>query len=82
MDRFTIRNLELVQPNHPDGKSLAETIDRTGSPMGARTLRRWLLMPLTNIQAIEQRHDAVDTLFADDELRENVQNLFRGIGDL
>ncbi|MBV41757.1 MAG: DNA mismatch repair protein MutS [Crocinitomicaceae bacterium] len=82
MDRFTIRNLELVQPNHPDGKSLAETIDRTGSPMGARTLRRWLLMPLTDIQAIEQRHDAVDALFEEDELRENMQSLFRGMGDL
>ncbi len=82
MDRFTIRNLELVQANHPDGQSLAETIDRTGSPMGARTLRRWLLMPLTKIAAIEQRHNAVDALFDQDELRENMQGLFRSMGDL
>jgi DNA mismatch repair protein MutS len=82
MDRFTIRNLELIQPNHPDGSSLAETIDRTGSPMGARTLRRWLLMPLTDIGAIEQRHDAVEALFNQDELRQAAQDLFRGMGDL
>lgn len=82
MDRFTIRNLELIQPNHPDGSSLAKTIDRTGSPMGARTLRRWLLMPLTDIGAIEQRHDAVEALFDQDELRQAAQDLFRGMGDL
>jgi DNA mismatch repair protein MutS len=82
MDRFTIRNLELVQPNHPDGRSLVETIDRTGSPMGARTLRRWLLMPLTAISAIEQRHEAVEALLDQAELREITQRLFRSMGDL
>tara|TARA_B100000768_G_scaffold83263_1_gene78779 strand:- start:1692 stop:4328 length:2637 start_codon:yes stop_codon:yes gene_type:complete len=82
MDRFTIRNLELVQPNHPDGRSLANTIDRTCSPMGARTLRRWLLMPLTEIPAIEKRHEAVDALFERGNLREAMQNLFSSMGDL
>lgn len=82
MDRFTIRNLELIHPNHSDGKSLAQTIDRTGSPMGARALRRWLVMPLTDKDAINTRLDAVDCLNDSEELREGFQQLFRSTGDL
>lgn len=82
MDRFTIRNLELVQPNHPDGKSLAQTIDRTGSPMGARMLRRWLIMPLTDVGRINERLDAVDCLNEQEELRSGFQGVFRSTGDL
>ena len=82
MDRFTIRNLELVQPNHPDGKSLAQTIDRTGSPMGARMLRRWLIMPLTNVGRINERLDAVECLNEQEELRSGFQGVFRSTGDL
>ena len=82
MDRFTIRNLELVQPNHPDGKSLAQTIDRTGSPMGARMLRRWLIMPLTDVGRINERLDDVDCLNEQEELRSGFQGVFRSTGDL
>ena len=82
MDRFTIRNLELVQSNHSDGTSLAQTIDRTGSPMGARMLRRWLIMPLTELSAINQRLDAVECLNGDEDLRSGFQSLFKCTGDL
>lgn len=82
MDRFTIRNLELVQPNHNDGTSLAQTIDRTGSPMGARMLRRWLIMPLTDLGGINQRLDAVECLNGDEDLRTGFQALFKSTGDL
>ena len=82
MDRFTIRNLELVQPNHPDGKSLAQTIDRTGSPMGARMLRRWLVMPLTDVGRIYERLDAVERLNEQEELRSGFQGVFLSTGDL
>lgn len=82
MDRFTIRNLELVNSNHPDGTSLVDTIDRTGSPMGARMLRRWMLMPLTDADAIEQRLDAVESLVNEDSVREAFQKIFRATGDL
>ena len=82
MDRFTIRNLELVQPNHNDGTSLAQTIDRTGSPMGARMLRRWLIMPLTDVGGINQRLDAVECLNGDEDLRIGFQALFKSTGDL
>ena len=82
MDRFTIRNLELIQSNHADGTSLAQTIDRTGSPMGARALRRWLIMPLTEIEAIERRLDAVELLNRAEEMRSDFQSLFKTTGDL
>lgn len=82
MDRFTIRNLELVQPNHPDGKSLAQTIDRTGSPMGARMVRRWLIMPLTEVARIDERLNAVESLNEQEELRAGFQEVFRSTGDL
>ena len=82
MDRFTIRNLELIQSNHADGTSLAQTIDRTGSPMGARVLRRWLIMPLTEVAAIERRLDAVELLNRSEEMRSDFQSLFRTTGDL
>ena len=82
MDRFTIRNLELVQPNHNDGTSLAQTIDRTRSPMGARMLRRWLIMPLTDVGGINQRLDAVECLNGDEDLRTGFQALFKSTGDL
>lgn len=82
MDRFTIRNLELVRPNHNDGTSLAQTIDRTGSPMGARMLRRWLIMPLTDVGGINQRLDAVECLNGDEDLRTGFQALFKSTGDL
>jgi len=82
MDRFTIRNLELIHPNHPDGKSLAETIDRTGSPMGARLLRRWLIMPLTDVDEINQRLDAVESEVQNEAMRQNFQSVFKTTGDL
>ena len=82
MDRFTIRNLELVQPNNNDGTTLAKTIDRNGSPIGARMLRRWLIMPLTDVGGINQRLDAVECLNGDEDLRTGFQALFKSTGDL
>lgn len=60
MDRFTVRNLEIFKSNSPDGKALIDVIDHTLSPMGARTLKRWLALPLKNQQQIEKRFDLVD----------------------
>lgn len=82
MDRFTIRNLELVASNHPDGTSLVKTIDRTGSPMGARKLRRWIIMPLTDVESINQRLDAVELINQNELIRESFQKVFRSTGDL
>jgi DNA mismatch repair protein MutS len=60
LDRFTIRNLELIYSPHQDGKTLLDIIDRTVSPMGARLLKRWIVMPLVDLTAIHERIDAVE----------------------
>jgi DNA mismatch repair protein MutS len=55
LDRFTVRNLELINPMNEGGKTLVGVIDRTLTPMGARMLRRWVTFPLKNVQAINNR---------------------------
>ncbi len=82
LDRFTIRNLELVLPNHESGTSLLQVIDHTVSPMGARLLRRWILLPLTELQPIRERHDAVELLLQNRNLACQLEGHIRQIGDL
>ncbi len=60
LDRFTMRNLEIIAPLSPDGQSLLGVLDRTLSPMGARMMHRWLQFPLKDIEAINRRLDAVE----------------------
>ncbi len=55
LDRFTIRNLELIRPMSEEGKSLIDILDMTTSPMGARLLKRWMVLPLKNLDDINQR---------------------------
>jgi len=55
LDRFTIRNLELIRPMSEEGKSLLDILDMTTSPMGARLLKRWMVLPLKNLDDINQR---------------------------
>ena len=62
LDRFTIRNLELVSSANENALTLLDVIDKTITPMGARLLKRWLLMPLKEIKAIEERQLAVSIL--------------------
>ena len=59
MDQFTIRNLELVQSPFPDGATLLKVLDQTVSPMGARLLKRWILMPLVLKHKIEERRHKI-----------------------
>ncbi|MDE6228540.1 MAG: DNA mismatch repair protein MutS [Muribaculaceae bacterium] len=82
LDKFTIRNLELVQPMSADGKSLREVLDRTVTPMGARMLQRWLLFPLRDPAAINRRLDVVDYFFRDPDSRDRLRELIEQIGDL
>lgn len=82
LDRFTIRNLELVNSNHETGISLLQVLDRTISPMGARLLKKWVLLPLTSLQQIEERHDSVAFLFDNQEFAEKLEPHIRHIGDL
>ena len=82
LDRFTVRNLEIVYPSHPDGTSLAECLDRTSTPMGGRMLRRHLVMPLTDRAAIETRHAAVAALVSATPLRAEIKEILCSVGDL
>ena len=82
LDGFTIRNLELVRPIYPEGKSLMEIIDQTSTPMGARLLRNWVLLPLKNQSAIEQRLNLVETFVKNQVLLVHSTNKLKDIGDL
>lgn len=82
LDKFTVRNLELIQPLGDEGKSLLDVIDRTVSPMGARMLRRWLCFPLKDPAAINARLDIVECFFREPELRDLLLELLGQVGDL
>ena len=82
LDRFTVRNLELVQPMNGDGSSLLDIIDKTVTPMGGRLLHRWILFPLKNVDAINSRLDMVEYFFRHPEFREVIDENFRLVGDL
>lgn len=82
LDKFTIRNLELLQNLHEGGKTLTDVIDRTVSPMGSRLLKRWLVMPLKEVKAINERLNIVDYLYKNTDLREQTALSIRQIGDL
>ncbi|MEQ8628847.1 DNA mismatch repair protein MutS [Ekhidna sp.] len=82
LDRFTIRNLELIQSAQPDGISLIETINQTLTPMGGRLLRKWLVLPLKSKPEIDQRLDVVETLTQEEELQDALREHLEKIGDL
>lgn len=82
LDRFTIRNLELVFSVHETGKSLLNILDQTSSPMGARMLRKWILMPLLSIPKISARHEAVAYFISNESTTLDLDSIIKGIGDL
>lgn len=82
LDKFTIRNLELLHPIFPGGKTLLEVIDKTDSPMGARLLRRWLTLPLKDVESIVYRQNVVDHLLSDGDLKVGIHEQLRKVGDL
>ena len=82
LDRFTVRNLELVNSMSEDGKSLLDVIDRTVSPMGARLLRRWVLFPLKDAREINRRLDIVEYFFREPDDRDALKDALAQIGDL
>ena len=82
MDRFTIRNLELLGAGVDQGNYLLKVIDNTVSPMGARLLRRWLIFPLKNTTAINDRLDAVETLIKDQTLCTTLSAAIKACGDM
>jgi DNA mismatch repair protein MutS len=82
LDRFTIRNLELIQSQHEKGSSLLDVMDQTITPMGGRTMRRWMVLPLRNRQKLQDRHDLVEALCRNDKLRDFIARQINEMGDL
>ena len=82
MDRFTIRNLELYHSNNPNAITLLNIIDKTISPMGGRMLKRWLALPLKNVEKIHRRHQVISYFLANETIQEKIQHAIKQIGDL
>ena len=82
LDPFTIRNLELIHPNHPDGKALIDIIDETQTSMGARLLRRWILFPLKDEKSIKERLGTVEAYLKDPQGFQGLEEILGKMGDL
>lgn len=82
MDRFTIRNLELYHSYNPNAVTLLDVIDRTLSPMGGRLLKRWLALPLKDINKIKNRHEVVSYLKDNQSILKEIQYQIKQISDL
>ncbi len=82
LDRFTIRNLELLNPSHEGGRALLDVLDSTLSPMGARLMKKWVVMPLKNQLAIDQRLNSVQYFVDNQSFKSELETLIRQIGDL
>lgn len=82
LDKFTVRNLELLHSLGEEGRSLLDVIDRTVSPMGARMLRRWVSFPLKDPAKINARLDAIEYFFRNPDVRDAIVENLGSIGDL
>ena len=82
LDKFTIRNLELFNSIQEGGHTLIDVLDRTHSPMGARLLKRWLVLPLKDVVSINERLNMVEYLFKETGTREKLIEQVRQMGDV
>ena len=82
LDRFTVRNLELFHSPYEGAKTLIDIVDRTLSPMGGRMMKRWISLPLKDIEVLNARLDIVDFLMTNSGITEEMEGLIREVGDL
>jgi DNA mismatch repair protein MutS len=82
LDKFTVRSLELLRTMNEGGCALMDVLDKTQSPMGARLLRRWVVFPLKDIQAIRKRQEVTGYFYRHQDLREQVSRLIGQTGDM
>src|SRR5450759_251983 len=82
LDKFTIKNLELFHSPYEGARTLIDVMDRTISPMGGRLLKRWISLPLKDIQPINERLDVVQYFVENGEIKDEISGLIRHIGDL
>jgi DNA mismatch repair protein MutS len=81
-DQFTIRNLEILYPSYPGGKSLIDILDLTRTPMGSRLLKKWVVLPLKDLHEINQRLNTVEILINNDESQHQFSDLLTQCGDV
>ncbi|MEM7104154.1 MAG: DNA mismatch repair protein MutS [Bacteroidota bacterium] len=82
LDRFTIRNLELLHSTHETGIPLINILDQTISPMGARLMKKWVVLPLKERPVVEARHDIVEYYLTNSEFAELITKQIRLVGDI
>ena len=82
LDRFTVRNLELLSSTNENAKTLSEILDETQTAMGGRMLKRWMVLPLKNKAPIERRLSVVSFLKEHQELSFELSQRLKNIGDL
>ena len=82
LDRFTIRNLELISSTNENATTLSDVLDETSSPMGARLLKRWIVMPLKDEKTINERLQVVDYFHQNRDLRDQLIQEIKQVGDL
>ena len=82
MDRFTIRNLEILNSGAGEGNSLLKVLDNTVSAMGARLLKRWTVFPLKDIKKINERLDTVELLIKETDARHHLAQYIKHCGDI
>lgn len=82
LDKFTIRNLELVFAQQEGGIPLIDILDKTVTPMGSRLLKKWVIMPLKDKEPIDKRLSSVEAFYEQERLREEITELLHPIGDL
>ena len=82
LDRFTIRNLELVSANAEDAHTLYDVLDQTITPMGARMLHRWMAFPLKDIRPIRNRQSVVEFFFRHPDHRETIRTEIAKVQDM
>lgn len=82
LDRFTIRNLELVSSPHDNATTLIDVLDRTRTPMGGRMMKRWIVLPLKDLKPIQDRLEGVQTLLNNEEASYALGERLKEINDL
>ncbi|HOI31981.1 MAG TPA: DNA mismatch repair protein MutS, partial [Bacteroidales bacterium] len=82
LDKFTIRNLELLSPLNQNAKTLLNVLDRTVSPMGSRLMRRWIALPLKNRNLINERQEIVGFFLEKETIAQEITDAIRASGDL
>jgi len=82
LDRFTVRNLELIHSPNENAVTLLQILDKTLTPMGARMLKKWMVLPLKEKVMIEERLSVVKYFIDNESIAENIKCNLREMGDV